>query len=61
MIGRQKTFRIGFSINVLGIGCILFSSSYAYVILGLFLVGLASTVRTAVGYVYGLEFIETRN
>lgn len=61
VIGRMLTFRRSFVIHVIGIGLILFVPSYYMIYVGLFLVGLASTVRTAVGYVYSLEFIEIKH
>ena len=61
VIGRQKTFRRSFFLHVMGTAIILFAPSYYFIYLGLFLVGLASTVRTAVGYVYSLEFIMTKH
>ncbi len=57
--GRKSTFRRFYVLQVIGMFTILFFPSYIGIYIGLFLVGSASTMRTAVGYVYSLEFIET--
>ncbi|CDW91268.1 organic cation [Stylonychia lemnae] len=45
--------------DVYGISIILFVPYQIGIYVGLFCVGTASTIRTSVGYVYGLEFIES--
>lgn len=58
VIGRKKTFCSGFLLHIAGLIIILYVPYRFAIYLGLFLVGVASTVRTAVGYVYSLEFIQ---
>ena len=57
--GRKVIFRGFFIMHSLGVGLIMFIPNYIAIYFGLFLVGSASTLRSAIGYVYSLEFIET--
>ena len=59
LYGRKLIFRRFFIMHAIGIGLILFTPSYIGIYFGLMLVGAASTLRSAVGYIYSLEFIET--
>ena len=57
--GRKSVFICFYTLHVLGMAAILFIPTYYAIYLGLFFVGLASTIRTVVAYIYSLEFIET--
>jgi MFS family permease len=59
--GRKIVFNTFFLFHILGTVAILFTPTYYGIYLGLFMVGLASTIRTVVAYVYSLEFVENRN
>ena len=58
--GRQMIFRYFFPLHFIGIAIILWVHSIYGLYLGLFLIGLASTVRTVVAYVYALEFFQSQ-
>jgi len=57
--GRKIIFRCFYIFHALGMSIILFVPHQIGIYIGLFCVGTASTIRTSVGYVYGLEFIES--
>jgi len=57
--GRKFVFCGFYHFQVLGIAAILFLPSLYSIYLGLFMVGFAQGIRSSVGYVYALEFIET--
>eukprot|EP00347_Sterkiella_histriomuscorum_P007109 403350227 len=57
--GRKIIFRGFYVFHAIGMAIILFVPHQLAIYIGLFFVGSASTIRTSVGYVYGLEFIET--
>ena len=57
--GRKIIFRSFYIFHAIGTAIILFTPDYVGIYVGLFFVGAASTIRTSVGYVYGLEFIES--
>lgn len=59
--GRKYIFVRYFSIHMIGVTLITFAPSIIYVYVGLFLVGLGNSVRTSIGYIYCLEFLETKH
>ena len=61
LYGRKPLFTTIFLSHIIGTAAILFIPSYLSIYFGLFCVGLASTIRTVVAYVYSLEFFETRH
>lgn len=58
--GRRPIFRIFYLLHVLGIAIMLYAPNLYYMYVGIMCVGLASPVRTAVGFVLCLEFMETK-
>jgi MFS family permease len=59
--GRKKLFTSFFLFHIIGTCLILFVPVYYGIYIGLFCVGLASTIRTVVAYVYSLEFFESNH
>ncbi len=57
--GRRFTFIAFFHFHALGSAVMLFVPHYYAIYIGLFMVGIASAIRTSVGYIYSLEFIES--
>ena len=58
--GRKIIFVTIFPLHLIGTALILLIPSSYIIYIGLFLIGLGATIRTVVGYVYCLEFFESK-
>jgi MFS family permease len=58
--GRKAIFCGFYHFHAFGTATILFVPYQIGIYFGLFMVGVASAIRSSVGYVYALEFIETK-
>ncbi len=59
--GRKKIFCGFYHFHALGTAVILFLPSYIGIYIGLFMIGISSSIRSTVGYVYALEFIQFKH